>query len=65
VLWLTLELRATLLASGGPELVKLAGEVSGVGRDAGAAENHAGDLHQKSASKERNSIGILVLTQIS
>jgi hypothetical protein len=54
-----------LFAAGGLELVELAGEVLGVGRDAGIAENHARILHQKSASKKCNSISILILMQIS
>jgi hypothetical protein len=54
-----------LFASGGAELGKLAGEVLGVGRDAGIAENRARNLHQRLASRKSNSINILILMHTS
>jgi hypothetical protein len=51
-----------LFASSRLELGKLAGKVLGNGRDAGIAVNHARIVHQKFASKKRNRIRALVLS---
>ena len=50
------------LASGGLQLAKLAGEVLGVGRDAGVAVNHAPIWTRKITSDQRVRFGPKVLS---
>jgi hypothetical protein len=54
-----------LLATGGLELGRRAGEVLRLGRDAGVAVNHALYVEQNSGTKKQNLISALGLFHIS